>query len=627
MIDEIFTSEKRCFYCKEIFSEILKFSCGHKICNNCCIRRIFCYQINEIQNIEKLTMKCKCELSGILNLSIDELIRIINEKNKKDIEIEKLKKKKNYQLNEVCIFHKGNIKNYFCLDCSQIICKECKETKSHEFHRIILSSKIKEPILRNLKEISIKFPNKEIFMKNFDSLGKKLKESSENIFNNNINLINEALNSLIKFKEKYENNFKKDLSNCAKCMKLLNLFYLNFYSELISSKETNDINMLIYLNNIKNELIDIEIKSSIITDQKIKELISSISKIQNFSDNNLLIKFNYSKVSQNYKCEDIIQKAHNNLITGLIQINDYNIITSSLDGSIKIWKEEKEKNTFNLQKGIIINPIYSINKFLNSDYFISCSGKENSLGHIDIFKFNDNELELIQSLNNENFHKSEITVITIFNDEKIGTGSKDGIIILWKRKNNIYEKFQIINEEKEEISSIYSLKDNRLMYSIKNDNDSSIRIWNINKNLITFKEKENKYLYNFEQLLVGHKKTVNSIYQLLNGNIVSGGNDNLLIIWKDFGRQIKAIQKLKGHLSGINYISQLIDNRIISSSNDKTIRIWKKDSNGNYFENEVLFDYNHEMLKVIQLKDGRLCSISIDNSIILWRKRMGLYSE
>ena len=185
----------------------------------------------------------------------------------------------------------------------------------------------------------------------------------------------------------------------------------------------------------------------------------------------------------------------------------------------------------------------------------------------------------------------------------------------------------MINEEKEEISSIYSLKDNRLMYSIKNDNDSSIRIWNINKNLITLKEKENKYLYNFEQLLVGHKKTVNSIYQLLNGNIVSGGNDNLLIIWKDFGRQIKAIQKLKGHLSGINYISQLIDNRIISCSNDKTIRIWKKDSNGNYFENEVLFDYNHEMLKVIQLKDGRLCSISIDNSIILWRKRMGLYSE
>ena len=59
---------------------------------------------------------------------------------------------------------------------------------------------------------------------------------------------------------------------------------------------------------------------------------------------------------------------------------------------------------------------------------------------------------------------------------------------------------------------------------------------------------------------------------------------------------------------------------------DRTIRIWKfYESKSVFEEDEVLSDYAHAMMLLIQLNDKRLCSVSSDHAIVIWRNRIEEY--
>ena len=89
-------------------------------------------------------------------------------------------------------------------------------------------------------------------------------------------------------------------------------------------------------------------------------------------------------------------------------------------------------------------------------------------------------------------------------------------------------------------------------------NHNTIKIWNLDD-------------YSCDITLNGHKDSVKCIFQLTNGYILSGSEDNNIIIWYDYNEYLFA---LKGHKGGINGICQISDTIFASSSSDKTIKIW-----------------------------------------------------
>ena len=63
----------KCDYCHDINKYTYNFSCNHNICCICLYRRIFSYNLKEIQNEnEIITINCKCE-KGKLGKNFDEI--------------------------------------------------------------------------------------------------------------------------------------------------------------------------------------------------------------------------------------------------------------------------------------------------------------------------------------------------------------------------------------------------------------------------------------------------------------------------------------------------------------------------------------------------------------------------
>ena len=72
--------------------------------------------------------------------------------------------------------------------------------------------------------------------------------------------------------------------------------------------------------------------------------------------------------------------------------------------------------------------------------------------------------------------------------------------------------------------------------------------------------------------LTGHTDSVSCVLQLTDGRIVSGSDDNTLIVW-DANRNTK--HHLVGHMSWVTCVIQISDGRVVSGSGDATLKVWK----------------------------------------------------
>lgn len=71
--------------------------------------------------------------------------------------------------------------------------------------------------------------------------------------------------------------------------------------------------------------------------------------------------------------------------------------------------------------------------------------------------------------------------------------------------------------------------------------------------------------------MIGHTAAVWCVTDLLNGSIVTGSADKLVIVWADDG----SIQhKLTGHTDCVRDISAINSNEFLTCSNDATVRHW-----------------------------------------------------
>ena len=154
--------------------------------------------------------------------------------------------------------------------------------------------------------------------------------------------IEEIINALINFKNLYENNFKQELIKSVKILKLYKLFYLNYYYEKNSYKESRDINYLRYIFSFPKEISSINIITNRGVFRELENIKTSINLLK-LGDSSFKTQLNFTKIKKGYKIEQIIEKSHEKLLNGIFEINENKILTGSLDFSMKIWQEMTNK--------------------------------------------------------------------------------------------------------------------------------------------------------------------------------------------------------------------------------------------------------------------------------------------
>ena len=105
---------------------------------------------------------------------------------------------------------------------------------------------------------------------------------------------------------------------------------------------------------------------------------------------------------------------------------------------------------------------------------------------------------------------------------------------------------------------------------------------------------------------------VRCLYQLKNGNILSGCSNKIIKIWNN---EYQCINTLSGHEHSVRSFCQIDDNYFASTSFDNTIKIWDI----NTLENvNTLKMHQSNVICIIKLKDNRLASCSNDKTIRIW---------
>ena len=647
-----------CYICHTKYENLENFSCNHKICSMCLFRRIFIENIKDFNNSnDEIEIKCKCK-EGILTKSIEQLFEINNKKNEIYTEELKTKNESSTEENKLCPTHKDKKYSNYCIECSKDLCSDCLTINkdSHSNHSIFSNEYIINYLKKELSDIKFKLITKEDFEQKWNEICSKIKEETQNNFDETMVKIEEVAQAIIDFRKDYEEKYKKELTKIVKILKLYKLFYLDYYLEKKEAEDTNNINLLRYVNSISNELSDIEIK-------KDDNFYFKLDNIKNSLDNlklkkiNFEAKFNFTEISKNYKIQQIIEKSHDKLINGIFEIGNNKVITGSLDYTLKIWEEKNNK-------------FESIKKIKGICGAICCMAKLND-GSLMTSAANNNNINIWVRQGEDNYtvkqslssHTKPVLTLAQLENGKIISGGWDNLIIIWDKDNSgCYTERQRIKDKKP-IVKIIGLKNNRFAFT----SDNRIRIMiqkklhtnvnpkgneqndeNANNEVINDvfddlefdqdveyeKDDENTFIVCYK--LSKHIGRVRCMLELKNGYLLSGAGDagkkkdNNILVWKP--NELDGffyVQTLKGHLADVNGLIELKDGRVASSSKDRTIRIWKcfekEDKNNQkviqFQIDEILSEYKHGIYGIIQLNDGRIFSSSSESSLVIWKDR------
>ena len=107
-----------------------------------------------------------------------------------------------------------------------------------------------------------------------------------------------------------------------------------------------------------------------------------------------------------------------------------------------------------------------------------------------------------------------------------------------------------------------------------------------------------------------HKGRINCLIKLSNNEIVTGGQDKTIKVWKIDNKN--SLMTLSGHKSMIWSINEIKGNKVISGSSDNTALIW--DLNKKKLDFELFKD--KEISVVLQLKTGKVLLCSSDQLIL-----------
>ena len=600
----------------------------HRMCPECLIRYIFIKYITLFEKPSKEYMFiCPCG-KGNITLTYEQIIDLFQNKTVSNLQKKEEKK---------CNSH-GKIFTKFCKDCKEDVCDLClnESTEKHYEHRIEDKKVLYDKLKNFFNSINLKNHTFQKFMENFNYICAKFREILEKNYNDILISLDKIINSLIDFRAKYSVHYKEKVINNVQTLKLLKMFYSNYYYDIHKAENVSDFKIYKYLNQINYELEEVNlIFNKINAVEKLKE-IKECSDYLNKNINDILdINYCFRKVPNGYRKYQSIQKCDDKNLKTIKKIDEYKILTNGesyymnyledYNGEFsvvnKIPVKDKITAILLIKGGSLLTSFgkkshYNIQEWKINENFSNVRGeklekekekesKESSLlnssfnlndiddGFINRSQTIDLSLSLSKSsvtqnlLNNnlyeratsfDSTHKDDITVMIEMSDSKFATAGNDKRIVIWEREidkhnNTKYKIFQTITKENEKISLYNPIKHLIFLY---------------NKNLVSSDEKtifiwsvnpskiENANgLYSLKQKINSTNGDITCICQVREGYLIYCIKNTHIEILNEIDGKYQLMQSIKGGSGIINCISQLKDNRIIIGTEKGIIKIFE----------------------------------------------------
>ena len=600
----------------------------HRMCPECLIRYIFIKYITLFEKPSKEYMFiCPCG-KGNITLTYEQIIDLFQNKTVSNLQKKEEKK---------CSSH-GKIFTKFCKDCKEDVCDLClnESTEKHYEHRIEDKKVLYDKLKNFFNSINLKNHTFQKFMENFNYICAKFREILEKNYNDILISLDKIINSLIDFRAKYSVHYKEKVINNVQTLKLLKMFYSNYYYDIHKAENVSDFKIYKYLNQINYELEEVNlIFNKINAVEKLKE-IKECSDYLNKNINDILdINYCFRKVPNGYRKYQSIQKCDDKNLKTIKKIDEYKILTNGesyymnyledYNGEFsvvnKIPVKDKITAILLIKGGSLLTSFgkkshYNIQEWKINENFSNVRGeklekekekesKESSLlnssfnlndiddGFINRSQTIDLSLSLSKScvtqnlLNNnlyeratsfDSTHKDDITVMIEMSDSKFATAGNDKRIVIWEREidkhnNTKYKIFQTITKENEKISLFNPIKHLIFLY---------------NKNLVSSDEKtifiwsvnpskiENANgFYSLKQKINSTNGDITCICQVREGYLIYCIKNTHIEILNEIDGKYQLMQSIKGGSGIINCISQLKDNRIIIGTEKGIIKIFE----------------------------------------------------
>ncbi len=274
--------------------------------------------------------------------------------------------------------------------------------------------------------------------------------------------------------------------------------------------------------------------------------------------------------------------------------------SSLYKGSIDLEKIQEKISTFN---------DYSINEILEEINLLDAAN----------FQINKDSNQNILKIKFIILRKEKFLIVNLEEDKNMKLTNSDLVIyynnIIEKKDSIILELKKIIDKQEEKIKLL----------------KEQLKIKKVNKNQIQKpKEEETNEEKNYDSYndfniklkepihkLNLHTNIVYCLAILNDGRLVSGSNDNSMIIYNKVTYQPDLI--IKEHTNSVFCIIQLSSGELVSCSADNQIKIFN--IKGNEYEVlQTLKYHTNSVYKIIELKNKTLVSCSGDSSIIFYFK-------
>ena len=216
-------------------------------------------------------------------------------------------------------------------------------------------------------------------------------------------------------------------------------------------------------------------------------------------------------------------RAHDEIVTSLVYLENGYLASGSYDNSIKIWDVNlfKLKYKFDKTNGGHNNSIDTL-VLLENGYMASCASVLEQSGEIKVWDIAIGKLKYTF-----NDHKGYIFEMIALDDGYLATASEDTSIKIWDITQGKL-KYSFDNNNGGHTSIVWSL------LSLGNDKLASgagdfkgdigeLKIWNL---------KNGKLEYTFDKDNGGHKSRIYSFVLMNNGDFVSGSVDKAIKIWE-----------------------------------------------------------------------------------------------
>ena len=600
----------------------------HRMCPECLIRYIFIKYITLFEKPSKEYMFiCPCG-KGNITLTYEQIIDLFQNKTVSNLQKKEEKK---------CSSH-GKIFTKFCKDCKEDVCDLClnESTEKHYEHRIEDKKVLYDKLKNFFNSINLKNHTFQKFMENFNYICAKFREILEKNYNDILISLDKIINSLIDFRAKYSVHYKEKVINNVQTLKLLKMFYSNYYYDIHKAENVSDFKIYKYLNQINYELEEVNlIFNKINAVEKLKE-IKECSDYLNKNINDILdINYCFRKVPNGYRKYQSIQKCDDKNLKTIKKIDEYKILTNGesyymnyledYNGEFsvvnKIPVKDKITAILLIKGGSLLTSFgkkshYNIQEWKINENFSNVRGeklekekeKESKESSPLNSSFNLNDIDdgfinrsqtidlslslskssVTQNLLNNNLyeratsfdstHKDDITVMIEMSDSKFATAGNDKRIVIWEREidkhnNTKYKIFQTITKENEKISLYNPIKHLIFLY---------------NKNLVSSDEKtifiwsvnpskiENANgFYSLKQKINSTNGDITCICQVREGYLIYCIKNTHIEILNEIDGKYQLMQSIKGGSGIINCISQLKDNRIIIGTEKGIIKIFE----------------------------------------------------